>query len=743
MTLTDTPPAEPPTSPLFHREGYILKISGGAAELYAETRRGYVWGIATLAQLASLGGRGDLLIVDYPSFPYRGVVEGFYFEPWTWSDRRSIIRFQAYTKMNTYIYAPKDDPYHREKWRLQYPQEILSQLQGLAALSSLLEVDLVFAVSPGLSAVYSSKGDEDVLLEKYLSVAKLGVKSFGLFYDDIPEQLRHEEDKKRYTSLAEAHADFANRVYRRLTQELGSADLIVVPTEYRGVDMGPYFRELGRLLDTHIKLMWTGPLVCSTQITLEQASHVAQLSRGRLLVWDNYPVNDYARNRLNLGPLRGRDPRLPQALEGFLYNPMNEAWASRIPLATGADYAWNPQAYNPEESFNAALRLLEPGAEEAVATLTAMLGESTLWPRTPPAAQEAIQALANGSTGPAEKLLQRLTTLPDDILAADPKLYADTEPYLEKLRLLAEAGLQAITAANAEGPAKAWSHIAAGLQAWRRARGMRHIAGATSRHVEQVWYTFIETDFLGELLHALYAEAAKRLQLDAEVPWIFSNADHREGADWSRALDGDYTTWYTSRRSYTPEDAYFLIRFTKPRTLTVEASTQPPTATTHAELTLHADGKPLAGTAIQARELKAKPATLIRGPLAAQLHISPTLPRAYADRPSNTSVANLIDARLDTFYEAPPGRTTIYIDLGGPKKLTNITLLQSPTLPAKIQVYAAPGELPYPLLHLQAIDWKPLGRATSAYTRIPAPLETSYLKLEVEGPGHIHLLHTE
>ncbi|MGD1100790.1 MAG: beta-N-acetylglucosaminidase domain-containing protein, partial [Terriglobia bacterium] len=63
------------------------------------------------------------VIVDFPSFPERGVVEGFYGTPWTHQDRVDILRFEGAHSMNVYYYAPKGDPYHRKLWRDAYPPE--------------------------------------------------------------------------------------------------------------------------------------------------------------------------------------------------------------------------------------------------------------------------------------------------------------------------------------------------------------------------------------------------------------------------------------------------------------------------------------------------------------------------------------------------------------------------------------------------------------------------------------------
>lgn len=53
-------------------------------------------------------------IEDYPLFAERGYIEGFYGSPWSFETRKSTLKMMAEYGMNTYYYAPKDDPYHRE-----------------------------------------------------------------------------------------------------------------------------------------------------------------------------------------------------------------------------------------------------------------------------------------------------------------------------------------------------------------------------------------------------------------------------------------------------------------------------------------------------------------------------------------------------------------------------------------------------------------------------------------------------
>ena len=47
----------------------------------------------------------------------RGIVEGFYGTPWNFDIRADLLNFCGEYNLNAYIYAPKDDPYHRDKWR--------------------------------------------------------------------------------------------------------------------------------------------------------------------------------------------------------------------------------------------------------------------------------------------------------------------------------------------------------------------------------------------------------------------------------------------------------------------------------------------------------------------------------------------------------------------------------------------------------------------------------------------------
>lgn len=323
------------------------------------------------------GRESSLGIADFPSFGVRGIVEGFYGTPWSHQDRLDLLRFEGRHGMNSYFYAPKDDPYHRKQWRDPYPPDRLAQLGELVAAARENFVDFCFAVSPGLSMTYSSDEDFARLTEKLESVGKLGTSCYALFLDDVPEQIQNDADKARFKTLAEAHAYVINKLYHYLIALSPRNHLVVTPTTYtNGFGSRDYIRELGAAVDPHVDLVWTGTEVVSPVITVQQTEDWAKFLKRPPLVWDNYPVDDFARWRPFLGPLVGRDPGLGAVVRGLVSNPMNEAHASMIPLATIADYLWNSRAYNPQESEEHALTAqFGPDGPQAFAPLLQAWGD--------------------------------------------------------------------------------------------------------------------------------------------------------------------------------------------------------------------------------------------------------------------------------------------------------------------------------------------------------------------------------
>jgi beta-N-acetylglucosaminidase len=305
------------------------------------------------AKNVSVGADGRRTrVTDFPSFAQRGIVEGFYGTPWSVEDRFDILRFEGDHGMNVYFYAPKDDPYHRDKWREPYPTNLADELQREIQAASNNFVDFCFAISPGLSMTYSSAADFASLTSKLDSIARMGVSCFALFLDDIPQQLQNPADKARFKDLGAAHVYLINKLDRYLKSKSPENRLVVTPTTYTNAwGSRTYVQELGDGVDADVPIAWTGTKVVSPTITLAQAQEWSKLLKRKLIIWDNFPVNDGIPWRLILAPVVGRDPRLPEVVEGLFSNPMIQAHASMLALQTVSDYLWNPETYKPHQAL--------------------------------------------------------------------------------------------------------------------------------------------------------------------------------------------------------------------------------------------------------------------------------------------------------------------------------------------------------------------------------------------------------
>ena len=170
------------------------------------------------------------------------------------------------------------------------------------------------------------------------------------------------------TALARAHADLVNRVDRWLIRRGLPALTFMVPTAYAGTACEPYHQALVTALRRRLPIGWTGLGVFSRTLTATQArARQACLGGHPVVLWDNFPVNDTVlSNTVHLGPLVGRDAALPDALGGYLLNPMTQAHASLIGLGTAAAYLADPAGYDPEAAWHDVLAALDPSGSLGV-----------------------------------------------------------------------------------------------------------------------------------------------------------------------------------------------------------------------------------------------------------------------------------------------------------------------------------------------------------------------------------------
>lgn len=347
---------------------YAMHIDKKGISIVGYDERGAFYGIQTLRQLmespiAQNKQLPYLDINDYPDLPNRGVVEGFYGTPWSHQVRMSLIDFYGKFKMNTYLYGPKDDPFHScPNWRLPYPEKEAQNIKELVQACKRNRVDFVWAIHPGQDIKWNEE-DYQNLVNKFNWMYDLGVRDFAIFFDDISGEGTNPEKQ----------TELLNRLTDEFVKVKGDVSpLTVCPTDYSKLWANPTpqgsLAIYGNTLNPDIKIFWTGDVVCS-DLTPETMEWINSRIKRPAYYWWNYPVQDYVRNFILQGPAYGLDTSLTKDdVCGVISNPMEHGEASKLALYGVADYAWNIANYNPIDNWERGLNELAPEVKDAYRT---------------------------------------------------------------------------------------------------------------------------------------------------------------------------------------------------------------------------------------------------------------------------------------------------------------------------------------------------------------------------------------
>ncbi len=254
-----------------------------------------------------------------------GAIEGFYGTPWSWKERRTLCDAVAAAGGNAYVYAPKDDPLHRDRWRELYPSSWTDRLEELVSATT---VRVGVAISPGLSIDPDAHHDRRDLATKVRQLLDSGISLIALTLDDVPFAPDQGAAHGRLTAWLRDQLD-------------DQVDLVMVPNHYTGCVSTPYLEGLRVTVPREVPIGWTGAHVVNDRITRSELDAWTTMMEGRApLLWDNYPVNDLVMSdRLFLGPLRGREPAVAAGLSGYLANGGVQAIASIPPIRSAVAWA--------------------------------------------------------------------------------------------------------------------------------------------------------------------------------------------------------------------------------------------------------------------------------------------------------------------------------------------------------------------------------------------------------------------
>ncbi|MCM1515891.1 MAG: beta-N-acetylglucosaminidase domain-containing protein [Paraprevotella sp.] len=413
-------------------EGYYLKVTPDEIVVAGRDGSGTFYGVQTLLQILNEQNVMQCEITDYPSVTDRGVIEGFYGNPWSHKDRLRQFDFYGQYKMNTYVFGPKDDPYHRARWREPYPTEEAAQLKELVDAAHRNKVKFVWAIHPA--------GDIKWCLEDSVNVARklelmydLGVRSFAVFFDDVwGEGARGDKQAGLLNYLTD--------VFVRKHKDV--EPLIMCPSQYnKGWSHGDYLNTLGTKMYPEVRIMWTGNSVVD-MIEENDMQWINDQIKRKAYIWLNYPVNDYCQSRLLMGKTYGNGLNINDMVSGFCSNPMEYAEASKVSLYSIADYTWNMPAYNSEASWERAMVALMPTCDDAFRIFcenNVDLGPTGHGLRregeSPNFSAENLETLAAN--------FQQLVWAADNLLADEvnhPEMLDEIKPWVQSMRLLGQRG---------------------------------------------------------------------------------------------------------------------------------------------------------------------------------------------------------------------------------------------------------------------------------------------------------------
>jgi len=284
-----------------------------------------------------------------------GVIEGFYGQPWSHDNRLACIDCLASAGWNTYVWAAKQEPRHRDQWNEPFTDDELDRFSELSRRSSTVQVAV--GLTPGDGA------SEHQVINKLLPAVHAGCTAVVLCFDDLP-----------VLHAAHQHQHLANAALDAI-----GVPVWIVPTHYAGRETSEYLTALCNGLHHDIHVMWTGNTVVTDTITEEDIrARTHATGNRRPLVWDNTPVNDARmRGHLHLGPYSGRDISLLDFSSGILLNPMEEFSAS-LPTMMSA-IAWSKK----QDAFSEWSTYVEKRGWRHLAESTAYRSEKH-WPGDQP-----------------------------------------------------------------------------------------------------------------------------------------------------------------------------------------------------------------------------------------------------------------------------------------------------------------------------------------------------------------------
>ena len=235
---------------------------------------------------------------------YLGYIEGYYGNLLHWRDRLRLIKTLKNNGMNSYFYAPKDDPKHRYNWRKKYSKNWLQKFKNFCLHAKENDIDVIVGVSPGadfdFNEIYTNttiSNDLNILLNKCTTLINCGASKIAILFDDIPNIFN--SFFKKYNE-GKSHGKLVKILSEKLNKEI-----FIVPRIYSDelfFDNPSYINDLISELKQISKLFYCGKYIVNDKFETDDKNIKFLYKKNKIIFWDNFYANDYCPNKLFIGP---------------------------------------------------------------------------------------------------------------------------------------------------------------------------------------------------------------------------------------------------------------------------------------------------------------------------------------------------------------------------------------------------------------------------------------------------------
>lgn len=333
-------------------DGYCLKIAADKIYVVGRHTDAAFYGLTTLLQIFqqvddSTRQVRQLDIKDWADVASRGFIEGYYGNPWSVEDRSELMRWGGYYKLNSYFYAPKDDPKHNAQWRALYTdQELQDLIAPLAKVGNESKCQFVFALHPFMSnPINASNYDASVkiLKEKFEQTMKYGVRQIAVLADDagVPGG-DNATGWELQTRLMKELVDWVSSDEMQQKYPGLKTTVPFCPNAYMYGGGNAQLKYFGQNMPTTVPLVVTGGKVWGEVSQNFTQSFTQGVGRGPYL-WINWPCSDNSKRHLIMGGYTNflQVGVQPQNIQGIILNPMQQSEPSKVAIFGNACYSWH------------------------------------------------------------------------------------------------------------------------------------------------------------------------------------------------------------------------------------------------------------------------------------------------------------------------------------------------------------------------------------------------------------------